>query len=373
MRLSLVCLIPLVGLGCVDTGKPADLGAPWTGDSDFVAASDDLPAHFVGLSEVDNTPPDNRLTDAGATLGRALFYDPRLSANGTVSCASCHQQAAAFADPEVLSVGFDGGLTARHGMPLVNVRWYAPGTMFWDERAETLEEQVLLPIQDEVEMGISVPMLVWTVSAIPAYEDLFIEAFGDATVTEDRIAAALAQFVRALVSADSPYDSGLAATEGRARRDFPAFTDDENAGKALFFDDAGCASCHTSVGSAGQAALFYMDRPLNNGLDAATLDPGVAAVSGRQRDEGVFKSPSLRNIAVTGPYMHDGRFDTLAEVVDHYRSGVASHPNLAARLTPNGAEGLSDREAEQLVAFLETLTDEGFLTDPRFADPWDLD
>ena len=371
-------LSPLLLAGCLEADKPTDLGEPWTGDSDFTAAASDgsVPDHFgtPAVDALDNTPTDNALTDAGATLGRALFYDPRLSANETVSCASCHQQAAAFADPEALSVGFEGGTTGRHGMPLVNVRWYAPGRMFWDERAQTLEEQVLLPIQDEVEMGMTLDGLVATVAAVDAYGPLLTDAFGDPEVTDGRIAAALAQFVRALVSTDAPYDQGLTAAGGDPRRAFPSFTDDENDGKELFFGRAGCAVCHLGGGGpGGQAAVFYLDGPANNGLDATTVDAGVGDVTGRPQDDASFKSPSLRNIAESGPYMHDGRFDTLAEVVDHYRSGVQPHPNLDPRLARGGAEGLTDREAAQLVAFLETLSDPGFLADDRYADPWGLE
>lgn len=369
-----IALLPLSSVACVESEKLVDLGDPWTGDSDFETDVDpaSLPAHFLdaGVVALDNTPAGNEVTDAGATLGRALFYDPRLSANQTVSCASCHQQEAAFADPEVLSLGFDGGRTARHGMPLVNVRWYEPGSMFWDERADTLEEQVLMPIQDAVEMGLTLDELEERVAAVDAYAPLFDDAFGESTVREDLIADALAQFVRTLVSTASPYDDGLVAVGGDVQRDFPAFSRDENAGKDLFFGRAGCAACHTSVGAQRQAAVFYVDGAVNNGLDVVSDDPGLGAVSGRPGDDGAFKSPSLRNVAETGPYMHDGRFATLDEVVDHYRSGVQPHPNLDRRLDRNGAVSLTDSEAAQLVAFMETLSDQDFLTDARFSDPW---
>lgn len=369
---SAVCLMGAVG--CVESKAIEDLGTPWTRDSDFAAAVEDdaLPGHFTtaAVSALDNSPTDNPVTDAGATLGRALFYDPRLSINQTVSCASCHAPGDAFADEATLSVGFDGGETGRHGMPLVNVRWYARGGMFWDERADTLEEQVLMPIQDSVEMGMSLEQLEHRLDGIEAYGPLFEDAFGDSAATSDRVSRALAQFVRALVSVDSPYDQGL-AVPGSARVDLPTLYDDENDGRALFFGRAGCAACHVSQGGPGaQEAVFYVDRPVNNGLDAQSDDDGgVGDVSGRARDDGLFKSPSLRNIAVTGPYMHDGRFDTLAEVVDHYRRGVQSHSNLDPRMA-RVAQDLTDVEAAQLVAFMESLTDTAFLTDARYEDRW---
>ncbi len=379
--LPVVALL-LPAVGCVDSkGAGLDLGSPSVDNADFEDAADvdSFSAAFAdpAVQALDNTPADNPITDAGATLGRALFYDPRLSANETVSCASCHQQEHAFADPAVLSLGFDGGETARHGMPLVNLRWVASGAMFWDERAPTLEDQVLGPIQDEVEMGMSLDELEARLASIPEYDALFAAAFGDTTASADRVARSLAQFVRALASTDSPYDAGLAAAGGDPRPDFAGLSAAENRGKALFFGPAGCAACHTAVGlqpgeRPSQASVFFLDRAANNGLDLdSSADPGVGGVTGDARDDGRFKSPSLRNVAVTGPYMHDGRLETLADVVEHYRSGVQPHPNLDPRLQQNGATRLTDAEADDLVAFLETLTDEAFLDDDRFADPWE--
>ena len=346
------------------------------------------------LDAADNTPPGAEPTEAGADLGRHLFYDERLSANGTVACASCHVQEFAFTDPERFSVGFDGGRTGRNSMSLVNLRFYAPERMFWDHRAADLEEQVLMPIQDPVEMGLTLDELVQTVATAEPYPVLFAQAYGDSTVTADRISDALAQFVRTLVSFDAPYDRELAVAGGDARRAFAGFSAAENLGKELFFGRAGCARCHVDgdgggggggpggpgggpPGMGGDAGggplLFFTDRPANNGLDATTTDPGLADVTGNRADEGRFKSPSLRNVEVTGPYMHDGRFDTLFEVVQHYNRGVQNHPNLDNRLRDGGGPrrlGLNDAEVRALVDFLETLTDDGFLDEPAFADPF---
>lgn len=343
----------------------------------------DLPGHFLvddlpggnqsSVIATDNTPNDNPVTDAGATLGRVLFYDTTLSANGTVACASCHVQEFGFSDPRVLSVGFDGGTTRRHSMSLANAAFFEPGTFFWDERAATLEEQVLEPFQDSVEMGLTLTQLVDLVEGQDYYGPLFEDAFGSTTVTTERISDALAQFVRAIVADDSRYDQGRAVT-GNVFADFPNFTASENRGKDLFFEGGGgvasCASCHVT-----EAMVNRDNGALNNGLDlVSTDDLGLAEVTGRTQDEGKFKTPSLRNIAVTGPYMHDGRFATLEEVVEHYSTGVQAHPNLSGPLDgPGGVprnRNFTAQEAADLVAFMATLTDTDLLSDPRFSDPF---
>ncbi|MEZ4449928.1 MAG: cytochrome c peroxidase [Nannocystaceae bacterium] len=347
-------------------------------------ADPDLPPHFKTpfVQGLDNTPPDNHITDAGATLGRVLFYDTELSQNRSLSCAECHQHARGFADDLAFSVGFAGELTGRSSMSLANVRWYAPGRFFWDERAETLEEQVLGPIQSEIEMGLTLDELVARVSARPYSDDLFTAAFGDADVTSDRIARALAQYVRAITSTGSRYDQGKAQVASIADP-FPNFSALENQGKQLFLSpQAGCAACHLAGPPPGPGgvfaneAIFQPTEPINNGLDAGPVedDNGVGDVSGDPQDNGLFKSPSLRNVALTAPYMHDGRFATLQQVIDHYDHGVKPHPNLDPRLRgPNNQPrvlNLTPQQKDALIAFLGTLSDEAALADPRFSDPF---
>src|SRR5687768_6957092 len=193
-----------------------------------------LPAHFTqpGRND-DNTPPDNPITDHGATLGRVLFYDTRLSANNTTSCASCHVQAHAFSDPNPLSKGFHGELTDRRSMPLVNLRYYQRARFFWDERAGNLEQMVLLPIQNRIEMGQDLKAVAALLGRDATYAPLFNRAFGSGEVTEERIGKALAQFVRSMVSYQSRYDEGRARAVS-AQDDFQNFTLQENRGKALF-------------------------------------------------------------------------------------------------------------------------------------------
>jgi cytochrome c peroxidase len=325
-----------------------------------------LPSHFktATAEAFDNTPADNPVTDAGATLGRVLFYDTRLSANNTVACASCHHQNRAFAGPERFVKGFDGKRVDRHPMGLGNARYYPRGRFFWDERAPSLEDQVLTPIQSKVEMGQDLKKLTDNLARDEHYPELFRKAFGTPEVTPRRLARALAQFVRSLVSYRSKYDEGLARV-GSVRDDFPNFSAEENRGKTLFLGR--CATCHLP---GGQAAHFFMNRPLNNGLDLdfKNADGGVGDLTLNGSQFGLFKSPSLRNVEFTGPYMHDGRFDSLEAVIDHYSTGVKQHPNLDPRLRL--PLNLTKGQKAALVAFLRTLSDPHFITDAKFSDPF---
>jgi cytochrome c peroxidase len=333
-------------------------------ETPFRYAELDLPAHFKAplARQFDNTPADNPVTDHGATLGRVLFYDTRLSANNTTSCGSCHVQKNAFVDPQRFSKGFGGKLTDRHAMSLVNLRYSLRTRFFWDERAGSLEETVLLPIQSKVEMGQDLTRLMEILARDQHYPELFQRAFGDGKVTPERTARALAQFLRSMVSCRSKYDEGLAKVAS-VRDDFPNFTVQENRGKALFLSN--CAICHLP----GQDAHFSMIAPANNGLDADYKNPdgGVGDITLNGRQLGQFKSPSLRNVERTAPYMHDGRFDTLEKVIDHYSTGVKPHPNLDPRMS---RLNFTNSEKAALVAFLKTLTDQRFLTDPKFSDPF---
>jgi len=345
-----------------------------------------LPAHFQtpAVLALDNTPPDNPITDAGATLGRVLFYDPALSANETISCASCHPQAHGFSDPAELSEGFEGGLTGRNSMGLVDARFYATGRFFWDERAETLEDQVLRPIQDPVEMGMTLEELVARLRARPYYPFLFEQAFGDPGIDAERISRALAQLVRSMTSYRTRYDEGIAMVDGNPLVDFPNFSAQENLGKQVFFGVGNCAPCH--LGQPGDplppgtpppnAAIFMLVAPANNGIDAALVqeDNGVGDQVGDTAFNGFFKSPSLRNVELTAPYWHDGRMESLSHVIQHYDNGVLPHPNLDDRLRqPDGTPqrlNMQTAEKQALQQFLATLTDWALVEDPRFADPF---
>jgi cytochrome c peroxidase len=366
---SLAFCLVLVGCSSFD-----DTVYSYTGDipdhyRTGAALNGGVPLFLEAAGEFNNTPDDNRTTDEGAALGRLLFWDTNLSQNGTIACASCHQPAFGFGDPNPLSIGFDGGETERHSMRLANARYYGNGRFFWDERADTLEDQVLMPFQDPVEMGMTLDEVVAAVEGNRRYRPYFAAAFGDEEVTEERIAKALAQFVRSMVSTTSRYDEGRAQVASPLE-EFPNFTPMENRGKELFYlppplGGLACSFCH------GTDAQIGFD-PRSNGLPNA--DDGVGGVTGDPVFVGTFKVPSLRNVAVGGPYMHDGRFETLEEVIDHYSEGVEFHPTLFPFLLDvNGGArpyGLTDLDKDRLLAFLNTLTDEAMLADPKFSDPW---
>jgi cytochrome c peroxidase len=326
------------------------------------------------ITSQDNTPADNQITDNGATLGRVLFYDKNLSINNTIACASCHLQANGFSDPATFSVGFDGGVTPRNSMGLINARFYANGKFFWDERAASLEEQTLIPIQDHIEMGMHLDTLIKKLNTISYYPSLFEKAFGNKTITTDRVAKALSQFMRSIVSYNSKYDVGRANFPANTHQsllgDFSNFTDSENRGKEIFFADTSCGVCHGSEAFTGRIAT-------NNGLDVVYADEGLGGISGNAGEISKFKVPSLRNVELTAPYMHDGRFKTLEEVVEHYNSGIQSHPNLSTTLRErgelNGAPkrlNLSDSDKIALVAFLKTLTDNSIASEVKYSNPF---
>lgn len=342
-----------------------------------------LPSHFTNdvagqplatsINGLDNTPADNPITNDGATLGRVLFYDKNLSANGTIACASCHKQDKGFSDDAVLSIGFNGETTGRHSMTLINSRFYQRGFFFWDERASTLEEQVLMPFQDPVEMGMTLEQVVSAVQEQDFYPELFENAFGSPDITTDRISKALAQFVRSIVSYSSKYDEGRAASTSPGAN-FPNFTSEENLGKNLFFQTipnvgGACFGCHTT-----EAFVSANPGPQNNGLDLTTTDLGAGAVFNNPIFESRFKTTSLRNIELTSPFMHDGRFVTLEEVVEHYNSGIQAHPTLSPALQDDNGNPIqlnfTETEKAALVAFLKTLTDNTTSAQEKWSNPF---
>jgi cytochrome c peroxidase len=293
----------------------------------------------------------NPVTPAGFALGRRLFYDPILSRDGSVACGSCHQQFAAFANlGHRVSHGIGGALGRRNAPGLFNLAWQPE--LMWDGSAHHLETQPIAPISNPLEMDAGVALAVDKLRRDPRYPALFASAFGSPGVDSQRLLRALAQFTGTLVSADSRYD--------RQMRGELAFTAQEQAGLALFRQR--CAACH-------REPLFSDFSYRNNGLDAAPADAGRAVISGRAEDRGRFRVPSLRNVALTAPYMHDGRYDSLEQVLEHYSSGIQASPALDPLLA--GTAPLSGPQRAALLAFLDTLTDEHFVHDPRFAETHD--
>ena len=300
-------------------------------------------------------PRDNPLTGEGVALGSKLFFDRRLSGDNSQSCASCHHPREGFSEPRRFSRGVDGSAGTRNAMPLLNLAW--KNSFFWDGRAATLREQVLQPIQNPVEMHEPLANALAKISADRDYRRFFAKAFGSSEITSDKMARALEQFLLVQVSFDSKFDRVL---DGRAK-----FTGEEQRGFELFHTEydprhgqfgADCFHCHGGP-------LFQSQDFANNGLDPAFADLGRYQVTKRAGDEGKFSVPSLRNIAVTAPYMHDGRYRTLDEVVEHYCTGIKRSPTLDPNLAkhPDGGVPLGATDKKALVAFLKTLTDEKFL------------
>ncbi|AWA30205.1 cytochrome-c peroxidase [Flavobacterium magnum] len=343
-------------------------------------ANQSIPAYITK----DNTQ-GNPITDKGATLGRVLFYDKKLSANNTVSCASCHVQANAFGDSNVASSGINGG-TSRHAMRLVNSRFSVERKFFWDERAATLELQTTQPIQNHIEMGFSgtagdenLGGLISKLQQTPYYQELFTFVYGDATVTEARIQNALAQFIRSIQSFDSKYDAGR-ATAANDGQPFANFTMQENQGKNLFlappqFDPSGvrtggglgCAGCHASP------EFDIAPNSGNNGLIGSLGNPTVLDLTNT-------RAPSLRNLlkpngTVNGPFMHTGELATLEDVVAHYNLIVLNpaNTNLDPKLRPGGMPqnlNVTVQERDALIAFLKTLTGSDVYTNAKWSNPF---
>ena len=314
------------------------------------------------------------ITDAGATLGRVLFYDRILSIDNTVSCGSCHHQTLAFSDQVRFSEGIDRQTTDRNAPPISNL--YDDNLLFWDGRSTSLNDLVLQPIRNHKEMGMGdMNFLVTKIKAAPYYTDLFIAAFGSEEVTSSKIAEAMSQFIKSMVGCDSEMD--------RFHSTGKALSPMAQAGMNVFFGNGQCYNCHSGPDFNDRGGGFIDIFPPGGfgwGLDIADigLDKEYSDVGMGVFDPslvGVFKIPSLRNVALTAPYMHDGRFATLEDVVNHYNSGIQRSPNLDVILqswdTGDAIKlGLTDEEKSSLVAFLHSLTDDEYLADVRFSDPF---
>lgn len=328
-------------------------------------------------TSLDNTPASNVTTDAGATLGRVLFYENLFSLNNSISCGSCHKQQYGMGDNVPLSIGYEGQKGTRNAVALANENLNS--NFFWDGRVNTLEAQTIMPVQNHLEMGMeNLDNLVKKLSSVSYYPALFKAAFGSPEVTKQGIADALAQFMRSMHTFNSKFDQGAASG-------FANFTPEELNGEATF-RAMKCNSCHggNNLNNGGMGMDHNMPSGndwANAGLDVGYPDPGLMNVTGQQSDRGVFKIPSLRNVALTAPYMHDGRFQTLEQVVEHYNSGVQANPSIDFRLTQSFFNGtgtanapvrmnMTAQQKSDLVAFLNTLTDNSFVSDPKFADPF---
>ena len=334
------------------------------------ASYDDTP---YALNIVNNTlpapnlPSDNPMTKAKVELGRMLFYEKSMSSDGTVSCASCHHQATGFSDPNQFSIGVNGATGGRQAMGIINMAWNE-NEFFWDGRAHFLRDQSLGPIENPLEMNETLENVIVKLKSNQSIRQQFIRAFGTPEITAEKMSLAMENFMMALVSDDSKYDRYLVGTA--------VLTASEERGRALFFEEyneffpdlsgADCAHCHSG-------ANFENDLYMNNGLDLTSqfVDFGREDATANPTDRAKFKVPTLRNIEVTGPYMHDGRFQTLEEVVNQYDHGVKNSTTVDPAVLATTATGLmlDDQDKIDLINFMKTLTDYTFLSNTEYSDP----
>jgi cytochrome c peroxidase len=324
--------------------------------------------------------PDTYLTGSHIpTLGRVLFYDRKLSLNNSVACATCHKQNLAFADNVAFSEGFERKLTARNSMPIQNLTTsfrfdtlvidpimpgFFPTLLFWDGREHDLRTMVMKPIVNHVEMGFTdLSKLEEKLARVDYYEPLFEKAFGDKIITEERIALAISSFVQSITSQETKFNNMVVGTATLSALEIK--------GRELFTSTYDCNSCHQIESPHGyiMAGTFA-----NIGLEQSYQDNGLGEVTKNSADNGKFKIPSLRNVTLTAPYMHDGRFKTLDDVMEHYSHGIEDHPNLDPRLrSATGAARVMEipqGDKTAIIAFLHTLTDYKMITDPKFSDPF---
>lgn len=397
--LTAIILISFVFLiGCNDYVRIEESNFYSDDEYEIISQDLDLPqnpdAYNVFVTGF-GTTNDNML----ATLGRVLFYDKDLSSDGTISCASCHDQQLAFADGVSFSEGVHGNLTSRNSIALGSLTSFddeyggeggaVPG-LFWDERAPSVKAQMQQTFANPDEMGMDLSSLRGIVGAKPYYQTLFeIANFegGSANnkITTDNILTAIETFVRSLSTTGSKFDQvafdkGAFFAEGGLEGDWSEFSASENRGKHLF--DQSCGSCHSrSIVPFGftdpSEFEFEFGKPkstANNGLDMTYIDKGVGSFTQREIDNGKFKIPALKNIALSAPYMHDGRFESLSEVIDFYNEGIQDHKNLDTALKDEAGKAkrldFDEQDKNDLIAFLNTLTDHNMATDSKWSDPF---
>lgn len=349
----------LMLLSCDDDDAPVEV-PPVYDDTPYVLTYGSLP--------VPRLPEDNQLTEQKVLLGRMLFHETMLSKDGSQACASCHLQTDGFSDPNRFSIGVEGLPGNRQAMPVFNMAWHT-NDFFWDGRANLLRDQALMPIQDPLEMNETLENVITKLSNSKMYRDQFVRAYDSEEITEEKLGLALEQFMLSIVSNQSKYDRYLAGEV--------ELSESEERGRILFEQEynpffpessgADCTHCHGGKN-------FENDRYMNNGLDsdANFADLGRENVTQNPADRAKFKVPSLRNVAITAPYMHDGRFQTLEEVIDHYNAGIKYSSTVDPTVENTRESGLflTPQDKMDLINFLHTLTDEVMMSEPAYQSPF---
>lgn len=306
-------------------------------------------------------PSNNPQTVEGIALGKQLFFDKKLSKNNAQSCASCHNPKKAFSDETAFSDGVDGKFGTRNSMPLFNLAWNFDERFTWDGKEFGLEQQAIEPVQNPIEMHSNWNDVINKLQATTNYPDLFLKAFGTKTITQDLVTKALAQFERTLISGNSKFDKFL--------RNEVLLTPEEKNGFDVFMDEArgDCFHCHGSDNN----PLWTDNKFHNNGLDETFTDLGLGKITGDPSDNGKFKTPSIRNLVFTAPYMHDGRFKTIEEVINHYSEGLKKSSTIdpLMKQVDKGGVNLTTKDKADLKAFLLTLSDNDFINNPDFQKP----
>lgn len=319
----------------------------------------EYPSHFPAP----NLPETNPLTKEGVRLGRHLFYDDRLSGDNTQNCGSCHLQESNFAEPKRFSTGIDGIEGTINAMVLSNMAWQ--DFFFWNGRKNSLEEQVKDPVVNPIEMHAEWPNVIEKLSQDQRYLDMYANAFGDDEITTARTAKALAQFIYTLVSGTSKLDAYIQGNY--------TFTASEQLGFDIFNNEQGdCFHCHGLATTGYQMGAYGLLQFSNNGIDSVLVEgSGREGYTGLSSDRAKFKIPSLRNVEYSFPYMHDGRFQTLAEVIDFYNTGGFPSATIDPNMKASGiGRNWSIEQKQGLIDFLKTFSDPTFLTDTAFSNPW---
>jgi len=356
MKKYLLLLVSLGILSCSKSSSGTDVEDVYTP----ILVSLQIPQLFQERILPPIIPNDNPLTEEGIALGKKLFFDRRLSNDNTISCASCHNPSNAFSDVSQFSAGVDGQAGIRNAMPLFNLAWNYNNRFNWDGGEFGLENQAFEPVTNPIEMHSNWTDVANKLQQDAQYPTLFLQAFGTSDIDSTSVAKAIAQFERTLISGNSKFDRYQLGMEDLTAQELNGFD------VYLREDKGDCFHCHGT----GTNPLWTDNDFHNNGLDAIFTDLGLGSVTGDPNDNAKFRTPSLRNLIFTAPYMHDGRFATLDEVIDFYSFGLQDSPTVDPLMknVDQGGVQLSPEDKADLIAFLLTLTDTEFVNNPEFQE-----